>query len=353
MAQTQTKTKYVSSVNIARFLSSLKSKVLNLYATLASPAFTGTPTAPTAAKGTNTQQIATTAFVKTAVDGIDLSGYVNAAEYVKADKKIYLRHGSTNIAFIETSDFVKDGMVNSVSVTTGTGTNAGKKVLKISFNTDAGLSPIEIAVSEIFNPDNYYTKGDADGKFVIKDASGNVTITGSLDVNKNLLVKGTLTVNDEAELKGDATLHRVNVLDDADFKSDAQFDRNVNVTGELSVTGDTELSGDVTAKKNVEVKQDLNVGRFVNSLSAVVKDTIHIRNENIQEDTSASDHGIQFDGNGMRRTRIYRDAEDLHIEADGYVYIDEETHIKGNLVVEGDIEGFEAMTDAEVDALFG
>src|SRR5215831_13537832 len=34
------------------------------YAALASPAFTGTPTAPTAATATNTTQIATTAFVK-------------------------------------------------------------------------------------------------------------------------------------------------------------------------------------------------------------------------------------------------------------------------------------------------
>lgn len=38
------------------------------FATLASPAFTGTPTAPTATAGTNTTQIATTAFVKAAID---------------------------------------------------------------------------------------------------------------------------------------------------------------------------------------------------------------------------------------------------------------------------------------------
>ena len=37
-------------------------------APLASPDLTGTPTAPTAAAGTNTTQIATTAFVKSAVD---------------------------------------------------------------------------------------------------------------------------------------------------------------------------------------------------------------------------------------------------------------------------------------------
>lgn len=39
------------------------------YAPLASPALTGTPTAPTAASGTNTTQLATTAFVQGAVSG--------------------------------------------------------------------------------------------------------------------------------------------------------------------------------------------------------------------------------------------------------------------------------------------
>lgn len=39
-------------------------------ADIASPALTGTPTAPTAAAGTNTTQIATTEFVSTAVSGL-------------------------------------------------------------------------------------------------------------------------------------------------------------------------------------------------------------------------------------------------------------------------------------------
>lgn len=43
---------------------------LALKANLASPTFTGTPAAPTAAVGTNTTQIATTAFVRTEVAGI-------------------------------------------------------------------------------------------------------------------------------------------------------------------------------------------------------------------------------------------------------------------------------------------
>lgn len=45
-----------------------KSHASDTYAPKASPTFTGTPKAPTAAVGTNTTQIATTAFVKAAID---------------------------------------------------------------------------------------------------------------------------------------------------------------------------------------------------------------------------------------------------------------------------------------------
>ncbi|MHA0482123.1 tail fiber protein, partial [Escherichia coli] len=43
---------------------------LALKAPLASPAFTGTPTAPTASQGTNSTQIANTAFVKAAITAL-------------------------------------------------------------------------------------------------------------------------------------------------------------------------------------------------------------------------------------------------------------------------------------------
>ena len=51
-------------------ISTLTQAALDLKAALASPAFTGTPTAPTALVGTNTTQVASTAFVKTAIDAL-------------------------------------------------------------------------------------------------------------------------------------------------------------------------------------------------------------------------------------------------------------------------------------------
>ncbi|MDO8931442.1 MAG: hypothetical protein Q7U97_03530 [Rhodocyclaceae bacterium] len=52
---------------------------LGLKAPLSSPAFTDVPTAPTAAPGTNTTQLSTTAFVQAAVAAISMIGYAQLA----------------------------------------------------------------------------------------------------------------------------------------------------------------------------------------------------------------------------------------------------------------------------------
>ena len=56
-------------------VNSVLEDILSAYAELNSPAFSGTPTVPTADAGTNTTQIASTAFVTAALSGIDLSNY--------------------------------------------------------------------------------------------------------------------------------------------------------------------------------------------------------------------------------------------------------------------------------------
>ena len=59
---------------------------INAKASLASPAFTGTPTAPTASPGTSTTQLATTAFVMTAAFTASLPAQTgNAGKFVTTD----------------------------------------------------------------------------------------------------------------------------------------------------------------------------------------------------------------------------------------------------------------------------
>ena len=72
---------------------------LNLKANIASPTFTGVPKAPTAAKGTNNTQIATTAFVMAAISAISSQGKIVSYSlaqngYVKWDIGFILQWGT-------------------------------------------------------------------------------------------------------------------------------------------------------------------------------------------------------------------------------------------------------------------
>lgn len=68
-------------------VSTAQQTALNLKANLASPALTGTPTAPTAAAATNTTQIATTAMVQSAVTA-SLTNLPFSKEYISAEQTI-------------------------------------------------------------------------------------------------------------------------------------------------------------------------------------------------------------------------------------------------------------------------
>ena len=70
-------------------LSAAAQIVLSLKAPLASPALTGTPTAPTAAAGTNTTQIATTAMLQAELD--DLIAMAHASG-ISGEQHLVLRN---------------------------------------------------------------------------------------------------------------------------------------------------------------------------------------------------------------------------------------------------------------------
>lgn len=78
-----------------------------LFAKLASPAFSGTPTAPTAASTTNNTQIATTAFVKSLVGAANNGGIIAASlaqnGYVKFANGLILQWGISKIKTLKLS----------------------------------------------------------------------------------------------------------------------------------------------------------------------------------------------------------------------------------------------------------
>lgn len=97
-------------------------------------------------------------YLTTATTIPNVDNYFDSVEYDSNSKRINFKHGATVKGYVDASSFIKDGMVSSVTVSNGN--------LVVTFNTEAGREDITLALTEIFNPNNYYTKTDADGKFL-------------------------------------------------------------------------------------------------------------------------------------------------------------------------------------------
>lgn len=105
------------------------------------------------------------------VDASDITGFFGAVAYNSNDKKIYFYHentGETALAFVDATDFIKDGMVDNVEIKT----ISDEPYLAITFNSDAGKEEIDIPIADIFDATNYYTTAQTDTLLATKlDAS--------------------------------------------------------------------------------------------------------------------------------------------------------------------------------------
>ena len=111
-------------------------------------------------------------YLTTATTIPSIAGLVASVDYDSTGKTIVFYDSSDNVVdSIDATDFIKDGMVDSVAIATPTGgTNSGITCLVVTFNTDAGKEDIEIPLSNIFNPANYYNKTQADQTFLSQSA---------------------------------------------------------------------------------------------------------------------------------------------------------------------------------------
>ena len=117
---------------------------------------------------------------------------VYSGTYDSNSKKILLKNkANTTLAEIDATAFIKDGMVSQVEVSNGN--------LVITFNTDAGKNPISVPISDIFDANNYYTKTEADSKFLTshQSLSNYVTLSTDQDITGNKTFSGSLSSNSD------------------------------------------------------------------------------------------------------------------------------------------------------------
>lgn len=140
--------------------------------------------------------------------GGDVTGLFADASYDSQTKRINFYDKDENIvSYIDATDFIKDGMVSNVEISEGN--------LVITFNTDSGKEPITIPLTDIFNPNNYYSKTESDAKYatqVVVNEEIASRIAGDGELNAALQAKAdksdTYTktqVDDALALKQDAS----------------------------------------------------------------------------------------------------------------------------------------------------
>ena len=98
----------------------------------------------------------------------DTSNLGASLYYNSEAKQIELKNTSDAvISSIDATAFIKDGMLDSVTVSGGN--------LNFVFNTDAGKETISIPLTEFFDASAYYTKSEIDGTFLNKVSYNSAT----------------------------------------------------------------------------------------------------------------------------------------------------------------------------------
>ena len=113
----------------------------------------------------------TSGEVQTMINGA-VSGYPNKAEYNPTDKRIYFKHNDTKLdsMTIDATDFIKDGMIESVEVVQNGGTSYLKIVWNLDGSSGSTKDTIYLNIGDLFEAENYYTTGQTSGATEISTA---------------------------------------------------------------------------------------------------------------------------------------------------------------------------------------
>lgn len=166
-----------------------------------------------------------------------LSGIVDGASFNSSTNKISFKHGSDVLFELDAAAFVKDGMVEDVSVVNGN--------LVITFNTAAGKQPISIALTDIFDPNNYYNKTAVNEKLSERlkvtelhpDEQGRTTFLTEAEADAVAAAVGQQTTSAESLLYHARIYPRISVNDNPDNEADVVYLRvHTQESGDVEVT---------------------------------------------------------------------------------------------------------------------
>lgn len=117
------------------------------------------------------------------------------ATWNSTDKKIYFYDNAsatgTALAYIDGTDFVKDGFLQSVTIENKTISGESVPCLVFIWNTDAGIQETDIPLSGIFDPTNYVDVST----FTAYTAATDATLSGKASQSDLNTLSGTVTAH--------------------------------------------------------------------------------------------------------------------------------------------------------------
>jgi cytoskeletal protein CcmA (bactofilin family) len=283
-------------------LSTATTTAINLKANIASPQFTGVPTAPTANVGTNTTQIATTEYVQTEISGItgsppsNLNTLNKIAIAINNDASfsntistnINLKSNISSPTFTGTVTLPDTNVIGNLSFSKNLTLNSD---LNVGGNIYANYAPHSIpstaiqfisneyAAMEINTMRNDYVTFDDEGFETSMSAGTNGVIetlystTTDLSLNGNLYINGTglSVINTDLSLNGNLSLGK-----DLYLNTKLITNKDVSMNGNLYVNNKAIINDDVSMNKNLDLSGSLIAHNNVNVYGIINQYTVSL-----------------------------------------------------------------------------
>ena len=180
-----------------------------------------------------------------------VSGYADAVKYNSTSKYVEFYHGGTGgtkVFEYDASPFLIDGMVQNVEIKNVTSGSSQVTCLVVSFNTDAGKQDINIPLTEIFDPSNYYTTAQTDS--AIEAAT-----SGKADTS-------AVTADIQAAVSGKADTSAVTAVNDVLTAHTANTDIHVTTTDKSTWSGKQDALVSGTNIKTINNESILGSGNI-------------------------------------------------------------------------------------------
>lgn len=193
-------------------------------------------------------------------EGIEILGNIKFDEVVyDSSAKTITFYAEGNVkGEIDTKDFVKDGMIDNVEIKNGN--------LVITFNTDSGKEEIDIPLTDIFNPDNYYDKNAIDGivSGISEEISNEAATRAENDEALSQSIEGEKT---RAEEKETALQISIETESARAISAETDLQAAIDLKADKETTYTKEEVDALIAEKEAEIVQ---IKKDYNSLKEIV-----------------------------------------------------------------------------------